>query len=133
MNPRGKEFAVELLSRLARGTASTPAEIELLIAVAFEEFTSAIAIESVAPSLLWDDKKKIPPSPESVASYSASIGWELEGQAWCDFYAAKGWMAGRTKMKDWQAAVRNWKSSGWKTGPKGGSATAPAKPRRTFR
>jgi hypothetical protein len=25
-----------------------------------------------------------------------------------DFYASKGWMVGRNKMKDWRAAVRNW-------------------------
>ena len=25
-----------------------------------------------------------------------------------DFYESKGWMVGRSKMKDWKAAARNW-------------------------
>jgi hypothetical protein len=31
-----------------------------------------------------------------------------QGQAFVDFYQAKNWMVGKTKMKDWKAAVRNW-------------------------
>ena len=58
------------------------------------------------------------PTPEEVTAYSASIGYPLDGNAWCDFYEAKGWMVGRTKMKNWQAAVRNWKSNGWTVGRK---------------
>jgi hypothetical protein len=26
-----------------------------------------------------------------------------------DFYAAKGWLVGKSPMKDWRAAVRTWK------------------------
>ena len=58
----------------------------------------------------------MPPTPQDVAIYSALIAYPLNGQAWCDFYAAKGWMVGKTKMKDWQAAVRNWKVNGWGAG-----------------
>lgn len=54
-----------------------------------------------------------PPTPSEVEAYSALIGYPLSGQAWCDYYAAKGWMAGRVPMRDWKAAVRNWKASGW--------------------
>jgi hypothetical protein len=56
----------------------------------------------------------IPPEPEWVTAYSAEIGWPMDGQKWCDNYAAKGWIvSGKAKMKDWQAAARNWKSNGW--------------------
>jgi len=73
----------------------------------------------------------VPPSADEVKAYSAEIGYPLDGQAWCDSYAQKGWMVGKTKMKDWKAAVRNWKANGWK--PNGGSgmnghSTAPSRP-----
>jgi len=56
----------------------------------------------------------IPPEPQWVTDYSAEIGYPMDGQKWCDAYAAKGWIvSGKAKMKDWKAAVRNWKSNGW--------------------
>jgi uncharacterized protein YdaU (DUF1376 family) len=54
------------------------------------------------------------PTPQEVSEYSLSIGYQLNGEAWCDSYQQKGWMVGKTKMKDWKAAVRNWKAQGWK-------------------
>jgi len=33
---------------------------------------------------------------------------ELDAQRFHDFYTSKGWMVGKTKMKDWKAAARNW-------------------------
>jgi hypothetical protein len=54
-----------------------------------------------------------PPSAEEVTAYASSIGYPMNGQAWCDSYAQKGWMVGKSKMKDWKAAVRNWKAQGW--------------------
>lgn len=75
---------------------------------------------STAPSKAisgqFGNRRHIPPTPELVAAYSSSIGYPLDGQKWCDFYAAKGWMVGKSKMKDWQAAVRNWKTNSWGTG-----------------
>lgn len=68
-----------------------------------------------------------PPSPQEVAEYSLSIGYPLNGQAWCDSYAQKGWMVGKSKMKDWRAAVRNWKANGWQpsAAPAGNSGQKP--------
>lgn len=73
----------------------------------------------------FGDRKHIPPTPEQVTGYSASIGYPLNGHAWCDFYAAKGWQVGKSRMKDWQAAVRNWKTNGWGQGT---IALGPSKP-----
>ncbi len=61
----------------------------------------------------FGDRKTIPPTPEQVTAYSASIDYPMDGAQWCDFYAAKGWAVGKTRMKDWQAAVRNWKTNRW--------------------
>lgn len=64
----------------------------------------------------FGDPKKIPPDPEQVSAYSTFIGYPLDGDGWCDTYEQKGWMVGRTKMKNWQSAVRNWKRSGYVLG-----------------
>lgn len=76
-----------------------------------------------AAPALFGDPHHIPPAPEQVEAYSAAIGYPMNGAAWCDSYAQKGWKVGKSKMKNWQAAVRNWKTNGWgegaiATGPK---------------
>lgn len=57
------------------------------------------------------------PSPAEVdeyaRSYAASKDLDLDStdfdpERFVDFYAQKGWMVGRTRMKDWRASVRNW-------------------------
>jgi hypothetical protein len=54
-----------------------------------------------------------PPTPEEVTAYAQEVGYPMDGAAWCDSYAAKGWLIGKAKMRDWRAAVRNWKAQGW--------------------
>lgn len=70
---------------------------------------------SVSESVSGIPQKKtgVIPTPEQVTAYSTEIGYPMDGQAWCDSYAQKGWMVGKNKMKDWKAAVRNWKTNAW--------------------
>lgn len=49
-----------------------------------------------------------PPSVEEVMDYCASRRNNINPQAFIDFYASKGWMVGKNKMRDWKAAVRTW-------------------------
>jgi hypothetical protein len=56
------------------------------------------------------------PTPAAVTEYAASIGYKLDGQSFVDSYEAKGWLIGKTPMKDWKAAVRTWKSRDSQTG-----------------
>lgn len=50
-----------------------------------------------------------PPTPEEVLEYCREKGLEyLEPQEFIDFYESKGWLVGKTKMKDWKAAARRW-------------------------
>lgn len=65
------------------------------------------------------------PSPKEVNEYGLSIGYPINGQEFVDYYTARGWKyKGGVAMKDWQAAVRTWKS-------KNTVDTAPVKKRRT--
>lgn len=48
-----------------------------------------------------------PPTLAEVQSYVAERHSPVIPQEFIDFYAAKGWMVGKTPMKDWKAACRN--------------------------
>lgn len=50
----------------------------------------------------------VPPSVEEVEAYSVAHGCPLDAARFVDYYGAKGWMAGKSPMKDWRAAVRMW-------------------------
>lgn len=55
---------------------------------------------------------QVPPELEWVVSYCKERRNGVDPIKWFDFYASKGWMVGKNKMKDWQAAVRTWERSG---------------------
>ena len=55
-------------------------------------------------------KRFRPPTLKEVNAYISEKGYSVEAERFIDFYASKGWMVGRNKMKDWKAAVRNWNS-----------------------
>lgn len=52
----------------------------------------------------------VKPSLEEVSEYMIERGFVVEGQpeTFHDYFESKGWMVGKSKMKDWKAAVRNW-------------------------
>lgn len=56
----------------------------------------------------------VPPMKEEVAEYCKQRKNRVDPEAWYDHYSSNGWMVGRTKMKDWKAAVRTWERSPFK-------------------
>lgn len=63
-------------------------------------------------------RRFVPPTVEQVAEYVRSRGSSVDPQGFIDFYEAKGWLIGKTPMKDWKAACRNAESwERWKTQP----------------
>lgn len=53
----------------------------------------------------------IKPTTEQVDEYAKSIGFEIDSEKFCNHYQMRGWLVNRTPMKDWEAAVRTWKSN----------------------
>ena len=49
-----------------------------------------------------------PPDVSEVRSYCQERKNRVDPERFVDFYTSKGWFVGKTKMKDWKAAVRNW-------------------------
>lgn len=52
-----------------------------------------------------------PPDVEQVREYIREKGYNVDAEAFVDFYSSKGWLVGKSPMKDWKAAVRNWSRS----------------------
>lgn len=60
-----------------------------------------------------EEKKKpthrtIPPTVEEIKEYCKERKNGIDAEVFYDHYQARGWVAGKTKMKDWKAAVRTW-------------------------
>ena len=49
-----------------------------------------------------------PPTAPEVDSYMRQRGTPIDAERFCDFYASKGWKVGKSPMRDWKAAARNW-------------------------
>lgn len=50
----------------------------------------------------------VPPTVEEVRAYCLERGNGIDPSLFVDFYEARGWTAGRGKMRNWKAAVRTW-------------------------
>lgn len=48
------------------------------------------------------------PTEEEVERYCRQRQNHVDANRFCNFYESKGWMVGKAKMVDWQAAVRTW-------------------------
>ena len=49
-----------------------------------------------------------PPTVDEVKAYCQERKNNVDPERFVNFYASKGWMIGKSKMKDWKAAVRGW-------------------------
>ena len=52
-----------------------------------------------------------PPTVDEVKSYCTERENNVDPARFVDFYASKGWLVGKSKMRDWRAAVRSWERS----------------------
>lgn len=48
------------------------------------------------------------PTVEDVRNYCLEENYNLDAERFVDFYEAKGWVIGKSPVKDWKACVRNW-------------------------
>lgn len=49
-----------------------------------------------------------PPTIEDVRAYCKAKHNSVDPVKWWNFYNAKGWMIGKTKMVNWRSAVATW-------------------------
>lgn len=51
------------------------------------------------------------PSVDEVKTYITEKGYSIDAEAFVDYYTSKGWVVGKSPMKDWRAAVRTWNNN----------------------
>jgi len=51
------------------------------------------------------------PTIKEISDYGKERNNEVDAKKFFNFYESKGWMVGKNKMKDWQAAVRTWEQN----------------------
>ena len=61
---------------------------------------------------------RIPPSIQEVRAYCRARGNAVDPEQFVNYYETRGWMAGKSKMKNWQSAVRTWERNAGSFQPK---------------
>lgn len=51
------------------------------------------------------------PTAIQISEYAKTLGFELDGDKFWNYYESKGWLIGKAPMKDWKACVRTWKTN----------------------
>ena len=68
-----------------------------------------IVEDNIKDNIEMSNRKRFtPPTVEEVAAYCGERNNRIDPQTFVDFYASKGWVVGKSKMKDWKAAIRTW-------------------------
>jgi len=58
-------------------------------------------------------KRFTPPTIDQISSYCKERNNTINAEQFFDYNESKGWVVGKTKMKDWKAAVRTWERNGY--------------------
>ena len=64
------------------------------------------------------NKRFTPPTVEEVEDYINEKGYNIDAHKFIDYYTANGWRVGKSPMKDWKAAVRNWSRNNYQSDKK---------------
>lgn len=70
--------------------------------------TMSISKENSICDASQKQKRFTPPSVQEIREYVTEMDYPVDPERFFDYYESRGWMAGKTKMKDWKAAVRLW-------------------------
>lgn len=83
--------------------------------------------EAASPSAPEKPKRKVfvKPTIEQVAAYCKEKGYDVEAERFFNYYESKGWVVGKSPMKDWKAAVRTWASNQKSSQPTSSPQVAP--------
>lgn len=60
------------------------------------------------PSSAAPPKRFAKPTISDIKDYCWEKGYSIDAERFFDYYESNGWKVGRSPMKDWKAAVRNW-------------------------
>lgn len=81
----------------------------------FKDNNTSINNTSIIKEKIIKRKNFIVPKVIEIKDYCLLRDNGINAEQFYDFYQSKGWMVGKTKMKDWKAAIRNWERNRKKT------------------
>lgn len=97
-----------------------------------EQKTIPTPIGIGAPAVAVDKPKRAkterPTLDEAIAYFQEQDSTAAEATAFCDHHEARGWVIGRTAMKDWRAAARTWIRNAAKWAAQGSRYAKPQAP-----
>lgn len=64
------------------------------------------------------EKSFLKPSVSEIKDYCLIRNNNVDSETFFDFYESKGWVVGKSKMKDWRASIRTWEKSNINTNDK---------------
>ena len=92
-----------------------PPDIDRFISLGFLEFFDTETGDKMTSTRRQADVKPtpqkrrfVPPTVDQVSEFAGEQDIEIDAGRFVDFYASKGWLVGKSPMKCWQSAVRNW-------------------------
>jgi len=62
-------------------------------------------------TIVNDNGTTIPPDLDSVRAYCQSRKNSVDPEQFVNYYETRGWMAGKSKIRNWQSAVRIWEKN----------------------
>ena len=71
-------------------------------------------------------RRFVKPTIEQIADYCKEKDYDVEAERFFNYYESKGWVVGKSPMKDWKAAVRTWASNQKSSQPSSTPQVAPA-------
>ncbi len=74
----------------------------------FKGNNTSINNTSIIKEKIKKRKNFIVPTISEIEDYCHLRDNGISAEQFYDFYQSKGWLVGKTKMKDWKAAIRNW-------------------------
>ena len=74
----------------------------------FKGNNTSINNTSIIKEKIKKRKNFIVPKISEIEDYCHLRDNGISAEQFYDFYQSKGWLVGKTKMKDWKAAIRNW-------------------------
>lgn len=105
LDPQAKNLPTSVKNLNGGGKESCPPPVKKVNTNILEGYSKDTLRESEGAKR----RRFTPPTPQEVADYAKEKGLSLDAERFCDHYTANGWkVGGRSPMKDWRAAVRNW-------------------------
>lgn len=73
-----------------------------------DSIRESIGADALAPTKPKREKFN-PPTLEDVQAFCNETGKLIDAEAFINYYTSNGWKVGKNPMKDWKAAVRQWR------------------------